>query len=327
MPEIANRFDPKKNYMNLLFHHGRVLQDSEMNELMSLFWHQLSTFTGTVLKDGVCTSPPTHAQGGGWNCPDSFVVIQGRFVFVPAKDLPTGVAVGVKYRKKILTAEDDRDLEDQTEGSVNEGQPGADREITEAEWADIRREEREEEWSYQSIYTRMRGDSPGYCNLVELTSGMWDAVVSTLPFGSARDGDRIYTNLEWALRDAKPGWRILVKSMPILKISRSIHIDQSDLYIEFAPGVKMLADRDFPQIGDDSERSIYYINGSNITFNGGIHGFPYNKTEDPNKKPRIATSTNSSTFFNNIRYTGVSRYPFFSGNIDINGQQNVGVIV
>ena len=124
MPEIANRFDPKKNYMNLRFHHGRVLQDSEMNELMSLFWHQISTFAGTVLADGVCTNPPTHAQGGGWNCPDSFVVIRGQFVFVPAKDLPTGVAVGVKYRKKILTAKEDRDLEDQTEGSVNEGQPG-----------------------------------------------------------------------------------------------------------------------------------------------------------------------------------------------------------
>ena len=310
--------------MNLRFHHGRVLQDSEMNELMSLFWHQISTFAGTVLADGVCTNPPTHAQGGGWNCPDSFVVIQGRFVFVPAKDLPTGVAVGVKYRKKILTAKEDRDLEDQTEGSVNEGQPGADREITEAEWADIRREEREEEWSYQSIYTRMRGDSPGYCNLVELTSGMWDAVVQS---GSDQGDDRIYRSLDSALEDAQPGWRILVKSRPVLKIKRSIHIDQSDLYIEFTPGVKMLADEEFPQIGEDSEKSIYYITGRNITINGGIHGFPHNKTEDPHKKPRIATSTNSSTFFNNIRYTGVSKYPFFSGNIDINGQQKVEVIV
>ena len=323
MPEIANRFDPKKNYMNLLFHHGRVLQDSEMNELMSLFWHQLSTFTGTVLKDGVCTSPPTLAQGGGWNCPDSFVVIQGRFVFVPEKYLPTGVVVGVKYRKKILTAEDERDLEDQTEGSVNEGQPGADREIIEAEWADIRRDQMEDGWSYQDVYTRNNRDRPEYCNLVELTSGMWDAVIQ--PQGQT--GDRIYWNLKSALEEAQPGWRILVKYASPMKIKRSIHIDRSDLYIEFAPGVKMLADRDFPQIGDDSEKSIYYITGRNITFNGGIHGFPYNKTEDPNKKPRIATSTNSSTFFNNIRYTGVSKYLFFSGNIDINGQQKVEVIV
>jgi len=321
---VANRFDPKKNYMNLLFHHGRVLQDSEMNELMSLFWHQISTFAGTVLKDGVCTNPPAHAQGGGWNCPDSFVVIQGQFVFVPAKDLPTGVAVGVKYRKKILTAEDDRDLEDQTEGSVNEGQPGADREIVEAEWADIRRDEREEGWSYQPIYTRLRGESPGYCNLVELTSGMWDAVVQ---LNSGQGDDRIYWSLESALNEAQPGWRILVKFASPMKIKSSIHIEQSDLYIEFAPGVKMLAHREFPQIGEDSEKSIYYITGKNVTLTGGIHGFPYNKTEDPHKKPRIATSTNSSTFFNNIRYTGVSKYSFFSGGIDINGQQKVEVIV
>jgi len=314
---VANRFDPKKNYTNLLFHHGRVLQDSEMNELMSLFWHQISTFAGMVLKDGICTNPPTHAQGGGWNCPDSFVVLQGQFVFVPAKDLPTGVVVGVKYRKKILTAEDDRDLEDQTEGSVNEGQPGADRDFIEAGWADIRQEERESGFDYQNVYEQKT------CSLVELTSGMWDAVVQ--PHGQA--GDRIYWDLKSALEEAQPGWRILVKYTYPLKIKRSIHIDQSDLYIEFAPGVKMLADRDFPQIGEDSEKSIYYITGRNVTLTGGIHGFPYNKTEDPHKKPRIATSTNSSTFFNNIRYTGVSKYSFFSGGIDINGQQKVEVIV
>ncbi len=288
MPEVANRFNPEKNHVNLLFHHGRVLQDSEMNELMSLFSHQISVLTKLVFKDGVCTKRPV-LTASHLSCPDAFILIEGKFVFVSKKDLPKNSVVGIRYKKIILTAKEDRDLEDQTEGSVNEGQPGADREIITAEWA--------EETDTGSENLKFINPEYNVNNLISLSLGSWDAVVSS-DFTDSPE-HKLFSSLESALLHVKPGSRIFVKSHTS-EVKKTIRIDHDDLYIEFSPSVRYLGADDFPGAGDDSDKSLFYITGSYVTLCGGIHGFPDYRNRSQDYKPKIATATNDTVFFNNI---------------------------
>ena len=308
MPEVASRFDPKKNHMNLLFHHGRVLQDSEMNELMSLFWHQISVLTNIVFKNGVCTNKPVLTSAH-LSCPDAFILIGGKFIFVSKKDLPKNSDARVRYKKMILTAKEDRDLEDQTEGSVNEGQPGADREVIVAEWAE-EKDTGSENWYF--IKPEYNTD-----NLSSLSFGNWDAVVS--PEFTDSPEHKLFSSLESALLHVKPGSRIFVKNHKS-EVKKTIRIDSDDLYIEFSPSVRYLGAKEFPGTGDDSEKSIFYITGSYVTLCGGIHGFPDYKNRSSDYKPKIATATNDTVFFNNVRETGSPDYLLISDNINTNGR-------
>lgn len=302
---VANRFNSKKNYTNLLFHFGRVLQDAEMNELMSLFFHQISMANNLVFGNGVATAIP-EKYTEKWVCPDAFALVDGRFVFVRSRTLTGSKAPGIKYRKKVITAVVDRSLLDETIGSVNEGQPGADRELIEAEWSF---ENPGSNWEFEEI-AKSRVST-----LQDLQQGGWDYVVVDEDVAST--SDVIFHSLKEALKVADPGSRILVKGgIEAHGLKSTIEIDTDDLYIEFGPGVKILADRTFPQIGDDNKRSIFYITGKNVTLHGGIVGFPENRVPNPDKKPMIATANNTSATVENLRKVGMSNNEMIGSNIN-----------
>lgn len=325
---VANRFNLIKNYMNLLFHGGRVLQDSEMNEVMSLFFHQLAKTNQHILPEGSIFNSNILILEDQISCGSNFILLDGKFVYIPEKGLDKPdqsiYQLGVKYRVKTVTASDTEELNDQTVGSVNEGLPGADREVYEIVWA-TNLEVLEDDWKFLKVRTIMsdRLTKAPILNLRTLAEMAWDAVVS-YDVVNFDNRDRCFYTLQEAIDAAPEGSRILVKDSE-LQIRKPILIHKDNLFIQFSPGVKFLADESFPGIGDNSEKSIFYVTGNNVTLQGGIHGFPHGTGSDPNVRPIVVSSSNSSTFFNEVRLVGYSNYSLIDEeNVNVNGQMYLG---
>lgn len=126
-----NRYDPAKNYTEILLRDGYVAQASEINELQSIMNARLqgvgdALFSdGDVIKDGqiaVTEAGVVTAEAG-------LIYISGQVRSVPAATftIPTAgsVVIGVRLAETIISEAEDAGLLNPAVGSRGQGEPGA----------------------------------------------------------------------------------------------------------------------------------------------------------------------------------------------------------
>ena len=127
-----DRFDPKKDYNQLLFHPDRALQNSELNEMQSISRHYLSRLGNTILVDGdIQEGMEFNLTGSNIEVSSGEVYLGGQVRTFNKQSIPF-VSVGtfkvcVALRQEVITSVDDATLLDQTSGVPNFYSPGADR--------------------------------------------------------------------------------------------------------------------------------------------------------------------------------------------------------
>lgn len=129
-----DRFDPTKNRTRVLFNPDRPLQQSELNEIQSIQTYYLKNFGDAVFKDG------DKVSGMGFTLDTNnilrvnpgYVYINGKVRYYESNSSVklTKVGreeVGIKLTERIVTADEDNNLLDQTSGVPSYFSKGADR--------------------------------------------------------------------------------------------------------------------------------------------------------------------------------------------------------
>ncbi len=127
-----DRFDPNKNRTRVLFRPDFPLQQSELNELQAMQDYALSNVAESVFSDGdIQTGMEFILQGTTLTVKKGKVFLGGKmrnFNEQSIKITGTGTEyIGVKLVQKVITAEDDPTLLDQTSGVPSHFSEGADR--------------------------------------------------------------------------------------------------------------------------------------------------------------------------------------------------------
>ncbi|MFK7822787.1 MAG: DUF4815 domain-containing protein [Oligoflexales bacterium] len=234
--QVANRFDATKNYVGMGFH-PRVLQDSEMNELVSIIQHQQKMINLLLYPEGTLIKGGVVATEDGFRGSQATILVDGYYLHVPEKSVPTekSALIGIKYRAKTLTAKMDESLRDANKESINYGMPGADRLAYDVEWShegDVLGPE----WKFTATHELVEGvlkASKPVHNLRFLSNLSYDAIVG--PGG--------YTSIPEALNSLGENSKVLVTGDG--SYSKPILIKKNYTEIHFASGVHCRFNDDF----------------------------------------------------------------------------------
>ncbi|QIA28519.1 tail fiber protein [Phage f2b1] len=127
-----DRFDPEKNRNKVLFNADRPLQQSELNELQSIAEYNNRQLGDSIFADGdIQTGMSFSVADGNITVEDGLVYLAGRVRKFKKQTIPfsgTGTEeIGIVVDQKIVTANDDPTLLDQTQGVESFLSQGADR--------------------------------------------------------------------------------------------------------------------------------------------------------------------------------------------------------
>ena len=126
-----NLFDSTKDYTEILFRAGKVLQSKELNEMQSILKNQIKNVGNTILTDGdiiegcqlvisddrhsvTLTKGRIYLEGNVRDVPDTVINITG---------VGTEI-IGAKIETKVITADEDNTLNDIAAGYDNYNQDG-----------------------------------------------------------------------------------------------------------------------------------------------------------------------------------------------------------
>ena len=127
-----DRFDPDKNRTRVLFRPDKYLQQAELNELQAMQDYALSNVAEAIFSDGdIQTGMEYILQGTTLTVKKGKVFLGGKMRNFNEQSIEiTGRGteyIGVKLVQKVITAEDDPTLLDQTSGVPSHFSEGADR--------------------------------------------------------------------------------------------------------------------------------------------------------------------------------------------------------
>ncbi|UMO76663.1 tail protein [Enterococcus phage phiSHEF13] len=127
-----DRFDPNKNRTRVLFKPDKPLQQAELNEMQAMQDYALSNVAESVFSDGdIQTGMEYIIQGTTLTVKKGKVFLGGKMRNFNEQSIEiTGKGteyIGVKLVQKVITAEDDPTLLDQTSGVPSHFSEGADR--------------------------------------------------------------------------------------------------------------------------------------------------------------------------------------------------------
>ena len=208
--QVANRFDASKNHVSMGFH-PRVLQDSEMNELVSIIHHQQKMINQLLYPEGTLIKGEVIATEDGIRGSEATILIDGYYLHVPEKAVPTdkNARIGLKYRAKTVTAKIDESLRDANKESINYGMPGADRLAYDVEWSH-EGEVLGPEWKFIATHELLDGvlkASKPVHNLGFLSNLCYDAVVGPGGYASIPEALNALGENEVPLCDpSQKGW-------------------------------------------------------------------------------------------------------------------------
>ena len=269
--QVVNRFDANKNYVGMGFH-PRVLQDSELNEMLSIIQHQQAMINQLLYPNETLIKGSLVKSEEGFKGSEATVLIDGYYLHVPEKTVyaDENDYLGIKYRARTVTAKEDESLRDDNKDSINYGMPGADRLVYDVDWAHSE-EEPGTDWQFMATH-RVKDGRPmprkPVHDLSFLSSMSYDAIVG--PGGFASIGE--------ALENSPAKAKILVTVDS--SHSEPIQIEKNHVEIHFAKGVHC-------GFADGFEGDALFLVGENThaSIKGGIFPFP-----DASKKLCIAAS-------------------------------------
>lgn len=128
--QYYNLYDSTKEYTELLFRAGKVLQSKELNEMQSILKEQIKNVGDTILTDGdVIEGCQLVIDGTSVTLTSGRIYLNGNVRKIPNTQLTiTGVGteiIGVKLKSEAITPDDDSDLLDVASGFDNYNQDGA----------------------------------------------------------------------------------------------------------------------------------------------------------------------------------------------------------
>lgn len=127
-----DRFDSSQNRTFLPFNPDKHLQNSELNEIQSIFSYYLGQLGDIIASDGDMQTGMTYSQNGNdVTVASGKVYLAGKvrnFAEQTVTIKGTGLeSIGVRLVQKLITYKDDSSLNDPTTGFVGSGTDGADR--------------------------------------------------------------------------------------------------------------------------------------------------------------------------------------------------------
>ena len=127
-----DRFDSTQNRTRLAFNPDKHLQNSELNEIQSIFSYYLGQLGDIIASDGDMQTGMTYSQNGNnITVASGKVYLAGKvrnFVEQTVTIKGSGLEyIGVRLVQKLITYKDDSSLNDPTTGFVGSGTDGADR--------------------------------------------------------------------------------------------------------------------------------------------------------------------------------------------------------
>lgn len=139
--DYYNRFDAGKQYQQLLYRDGYVLQGAELNEQQSASLHRMRRVADALFKDGdVIRDAQIVVDGatGAVQAQSGLVYIAGLVRDVPEATFTVAVegtaVIGIRLTEKVVSELDDATLYNPAIGSRGEGEPGAWRLQVTASW-------------------------------------------------------------------------------------------------------------------------------------------------------------------------------------------------
>lgn len=252
----------KSNYVGMKFY-PRVLQEKEMNELLEMVHRQQKIINsllypdGTVIEGGLVSLEDRRFKAG-----EATIIIDGYYLTVPAKTAEfsqSSFDIGVRYRKRMVTANEDPDFRDSNKDSINFGNPGADRIYYEVEWAT---NEADIDPGYKFIpvrrceNTRLLPCKPRH-TLNFLNSISYDAVV----------GEGGFDSLQAAIQHAGDGSKILVNSD--IHLISPVWINHTNIEIHFERGANCTYTDKF-----EGSYMFEVAKGKHVLIRGGKFHFP-----------------------------------------------------
>lgn len=160
-----NLFDPAAGHTELMFRAGDGLQSRELNELQTWLNHRIGGLAGAIFKDGDIMRDAqitVNADTGAVRADAGLVYVRGAVRPVAAASFtipPAGrVAVGVRYRERIVTELEDAALRDPAVGTRNYQEPGAARRLEMIAWGWAGESNGDEgEGDFHAVYTVVNG--------------------------------------------------------------------------------------------------------------------------------------------------------------------------
>lgn len=128
--QYYNLYDSTKNYTELLFRAGKVLQSKELNEMQSMLKNQIKNVGDTILSDGdIIEGCQLVIDGTNVTVTAGKVYLNGNVREIPITNLTiTGSGtevIGVKLISEVVTPDDDEELREVASGYDNYNQDGA----------------------------------------------------------------------------------------------------------------------------------------------------------------------------------------------------------
>lgn len=132
MENYYNQFDENKHYKFIKFRAGKGLQSTELNEIQSMFLHELNTIANTLYGDG------SVLRGGAVDINDTHVILSESVIYakgwthtIPQTELTITTVgtelIGIAIKEADVTELDDESLRDPAVGTRNYKEPGAGR--------------------------------------------------------------------------------------------------------------------------------------------------------------------------------------------------------
>lgn len=169
-----NLYDETKQYTELLFRAGKVLQSKEVNELQSMLKHQIKNIGDIILTNGdivegcqlitnsnntvTISQGKVYLNGNTYKVNDTTISITGRGT----------ENIGVRLKKEYISADEDETLRDVASGYDNYNQDGAFRLKETAEMLLIT-DENKDDPDLSIIYTLVDGQQLSVNNTEDLT--------------------------------------------------------------------------------------------------------------------------------------------------------------
>lgn len=125
-----NQFDSSKQYTEMLFRSGKVLQSKELNELQSIIKDQIKNVGDTILTNGdIIEGCQLIIDGTSVTLTKGRIYLNGNIRSIPDTQLTIRAkgteTIGVLLRNDVITPDDDTSLLDTAEGYDNYNQDGA----------------------------------------------------------------------------------------------------------------------------------------------------------------------------------------------------------
>lgn len=137
-----NRFDPSKQYDEVMFRAGFILQSAELNEIQAMSAYRARGIADALFKDGDVIRDAAlivdDLATGDIQLQSGAIYLDGAVRGVPSATLRIpvvgNVAVGVYLLRRVITEVDDQSLRDPATGVRNYGEAGAARLQAETSW-------------------------------------------------------------------------------------------------------------------------------------------------------------------------------------------------